>query len=76
MAFSIRNIPNKTQALCEMERVVIPEGQIIILELSAPHPGSMKEIYSFYLNNILPKVATLFTSNPSAYEYLADSIIN
>ena len=76
MAFGIRNIPDKIKALTEMKRVVIPEGQILILELTTPNPGLLKDIYSLYLNGILPKIARLFSSNPAAYEYLADSIIN
>jgi len=76
MAFGIRNIPDKIKALTEMKRVVLPRGQILILELTTPNPGLFKDIYSFYLNGLLPKIARLFTSNPAAYEYLADSIIN
>lgn len=76
MAFGIRNIPDKIKALTEMKRVVLPEGQILILELTTPNPGPFKDIYSFYLNGLLPKIASLFTSNSAAYEYLADSIIN
>ena len=76
MAFGIRNIPDKIKALTEMKRVVIPEGQMLILELTTPNPGLLKDIYSLYLNGILPKIARLFSSNPAAYEYLADSIIN
>jgi len=76
MAFGIRNIPDKVKALNEMKRVVLIDGQILILELTTPEPGFLKNVYSLYLNNILPKLAKRFTANPSAYEYLADSIMN
>ncbi len=76
MAFGIRNIPDKVKALKEMKRVILIEGQILILELTTPDPGFFKNIYSFYLNGLLPKVAKRFTTNPAAYEYLADSIMN
>ena len=76
MAFGIRNIPDKVKALNEMKRVMLPEGQILILELTTPDPGFFKNIYSFYLNKLLPKIAKRFTKNPAAYEYLADSIMN
>ena len=76
MAFGIRNIPDKIKALTEMKRVVMPNGQVLILELTTPDPGFFRSIYSFYLNNFLPKVAKWFTVNPAAYEYLADSIMN
>ncbi len=76
MAFGIRNIPDKVKALNEMKRVVLPDGQILILELTTPDFGIFKSIYSFYLNGLLPKIAKRFTANQSAYEYLADSIMN
>tara|TARA_B100000073_G_scaffold130823_1_gene107200 strand:- start:373 stop:1119 length:747 start_codon:yes stop_codon:yes gene_type:complete len=76
MAFGIRNIPDKVKALTEMKRVILPGGQVLILELTTPDPGFFKNIYSFYLNGLLPRMAKLFTANPAAYEYLADSIMN
>ena len=59
-----------------MKRVILPGGQVLILELTTPDPGFFKNIYSFYLNGLLPRMAKLFTANPAAYEYLADSIMN
>ena len=76
MAFGIRNIPDKVKALTEMKRVALLDGQILILELTTPDPGFFKNVYGFYLNFLLPKIAKIFTSNPAAYEYLADSIMN
>ncbi|MBP1747134.1 MAG: ubiquinone/menaquinone biosynthesis methyltransferase [Deltaproteobacteria bacterium] len=32
--------------------------------------------YNIYLNHILPRLARRFSSNPAAYRYLADSIMN
>ena len=76
IAFGIRNIPDKVKALNELKRVVLVKGQILILELTTPDPGFFRNIYSFYLNGLLPKISRLFTTNPGAYEYLADSIMN
>ena len=76
IAFGIRNIPNKEKALSEMKRIIVPNGQIMVLELTTPEPGFWRSTYSFYLNGVLPKLAKWFTKNPDAYEYLADSIMN
>ena len=76
IAFGIRNIPKKEKALSEMKRIIVPDGQIMVLELTTPEPGFWRSTYSFYLNSVLPKLARCFTKNPAAYEYLADSIIN
>jgi demethylmenaquinone methyltransferase / 2-methoxy-6-polyprenyl-1,4-benzoquinol methylase len=76
MAFGIRNIPDKIKALNEMQRVIVPGGQVVILELTTPEPGFWRRLYNFYLNGLLPRLAKVFSKNPSAYEYLADSIMN
>ncbi|MCP4800865.1 MAG: bifunctional demethylmenaquinone methyltransferase/2-methoxy-6-polyprenyl-1,4-benzoquinol methylase UbiE [bacterium] len=76
ISFGIRNIPDKVKALTEMRRVIAVGGQVMVLELTTPEPGFWRSVYSFYLNGVLPKLARLFTKNPAAYEYLADSIMN
>jgi demethylmenaquinone methyltransferase/2-methoxy-6-polyprenyl-1,4-benzoquinol methylase len=76
MAFGIRNIPDKIRTLKEMGRVVVPGGQVIILEMASPCNWFIKGFYHFYLNRILPRLAKAFSRNPAAYHYLADSIIH
>ena len=76
IAFGIRNIPAKEKALSEMKRIIVPDGQVMVLELTTPETGLLRNIYSFYLNRLLPKLTKWFTKNPAAYEYLADSIMN
>ncbi|MAV15894.1 MAG: hypothetical protein CMG08_03675 [Candidatus Marinimicrobia bacterium] len=76
IAFGIRNIPNREKALLEMKRVVISNGQIIILELTKPKFWLLRWAYFFYLNIIMPFIAKIFTKEPIAYKYLADSIMN
>jgi len=76
IAFGIRNIPDKEKALSEMKRIIVPNGQVMVLELTTPEPGLWRSTYNFYLNGVLPKLAKWFTKNPAAYEYLADSIMN
>ena len=76
IAFGIRNIPDKEKTLTEMRRIIVPNGQVMVLELTTPEPGFWQNTYSFYLNGVLPKLAKWFTKNPAAYEYLADSIMD
>ena len=76
IAFGIRNIPDKEKTLTEMRRIIVPGGQVMILELTTPEPGFWRSTYTFYLKGVLPKLAKWFTKNPAAYEYLADSIMN
>ena len=48
MAFGIRNIPDKIQALTEMRRVVIPEGQILMPGLQ-PQTLEFLEIFITFI---------------------------
>jgi demethylmenaquinone methyltransferase / 2-methoxy-6-polyprenyl-1,4-benzoquinol methylase len=76
MAFGIRNIPQKAQALQEMLRVTVPGGQIMILEMTFIQNRFFKLAYYIYLNFLLPLMAKVFSKNAAAYYYLADSIMN
>ncbi|MFB0507677.1 MAG: bifunctional demethylmenaquinone methyltransferase/2-methoxy-6-polyprenyl-1,4-benzoquinol methylase UbiE [Thermodesulfobacteriota bacterium] len=76
IAFGIRNIPNKIRALREMIRVVVPGGQVMVLEMTLPRNRFIQGIYHIYLNRILPILARAFSPNPAAYDYLADSIMD
>jgi demethylmenaquinone methyltransferase/2-methoxy-6-polyprenyl-1,4-benzoquinol methylase len=76
MAFGIRNIPQKAQALKEMLRVTVPGGQIMILEMTFIQNRFFKLFYYIYLNFLLPVLAKVFSKNAAAYYYLADSIMN
>jgi demethylmenaquinone methyltransferase/2-methoxy-6-polyprenyl-1,4-benzoquinol methylase len=76
IAFGIRNIPNKVRVLKEMKRVLVPGGRVMVLEMTAPRNMHFGRIYRLYLNRILPRIAQLFTQNPAAYYYLADSIMH
>jgi demethylmenaquinone methyltransferase / 2-methoxy-6-polyprenyl-1,4-benzoquinol methylase len=76
MAFGIRNIPKREDALREMLRVTVPGGQIMILEMTFIQNRLFKLFYYIYLNYLLPLMAKIFSKNAAAYYYLADSIMN
>jgi demethylmenaquinone methyltransferase / 2-methoxy-6-polyprenyl-1,4-benzoquinol methylase len=76
IAFGIRNIPDRLKALEEMRRVVVPGGQVMVLEMTFIRRGPLRFPYYCYLNYLLPLMASLVSSNPAAYHYLADSIMN
>ena len=76
IAFGIRNIPDRTRALSEMLRVTVPDGQVMVLEMTFVENRFFKLFYYVYLNYLLPAFAKIFSKNPAAYYYLADSIMN
>lgn len=75
VAFGIRNMPDRQGALREMARVVVPGGQVMVLEMHLPEMPVFREVYRFYLCRILPRLAGTLSGNPEAYQYLAESIV-
>ena len=75
ISFGIRNVNNVELALKEMYRVAKPGGRLVICEFSTPESTWFRKIYQNYLIRALPKVATKLSSNPVAYQYLAESIL-
>ena len=74
ISFGIRNVNNVKQALSEMSRVTKSGGKLVICEFSTPVIPVFKFIYMEYLMKTLPNIAKKTSSNPDAYEYLAESI--
>ncbi len=74
VAFGVRNLARVERGLAEMHRVLRPGGKLLILEFSRPRTPVIKQVYNFYLNRILPKIAGAVSGDPEAYEYLASSI--
>ena len=76
IAFGIRNMPDRFRALREMRRVLVPGGRVCILEMNAPRNRLWRGFFAPYLHCVLPGIARLFSGNPAAYHYLADSILH
>ena len=74
VAFGMRNIPNKPQALREMARVTVPGGRVMILEMTFMPARLFRPLYGVYLKYFLPRLARLFLPDVATYYYLGDSI--
>jgi demethylmenaquinone methyltransferase/2-methoxy-6-polyprenyl-1,4-benzoquinol methylase len=73
IAFGLRNVTDKQQALNEMARVLRPGGHVLVLEFSRP-ARALQPAYDFYSFNILPKLGQLVANDAASYRYLAESI--
>ncbi len=73
-AYGVRNFENLHAGLCEMHRVLKPQGKAVILEFSTPGKFPVKQLYMFYFKRILPAVGRLFSKDNSAYTYLPESV--
>lgn len=74
IAFGLRNIVEKEQALLEMVRVLKPGGKVVVLEFTFPQKGLMRWLYPIYFKKVLPWIGGLISGNRSAYTYLPESV--
>lgn len=74
IAFGIRNIPRRVQAMSEMRRVLVPGGRLYVLEFGSPS-GRLRALYRPYLQELLPRLGGLVSGDPQSYRYLADTIM-
>jgi demethylmenaquinone methyltransferase/2-methoxy-6-polyprenyl-1,4-benzoquinol methylase len=74
ISFGLRNTSDIDVALREMVRVTRPGGRLVVCEFSHPTRRPFRTVYVEYLMRALPAVARRVSSDPAAYEYLAESI--
>ena len=75
ISYGLRNLGSFEKGLAEFHRVLKPNGKLGILEFLHPQSTIIAKLFKFYFNNILPRVASLF-SNSKAYRYLPESVEN
>ena len=73
VAFGLRNMTHKDQAIAEMCRVLKPGGKLLVLEFSKV-AQPLEKAYDFYSFQILPRLGKLVAGDDASYRYLAESI--
>jgi demethylmenaquinone methyltransferase/2-methoxy-6-polyprenyl-1,4-benzoquinol methylase len=73
VAFGMRNLRPRGDALVELARVLRPGGVLSVLEATAPGRGVVGTLHGFWLRHVVPLLGRL-SSDASAYRYLSDSI--
>ncbi|MBV5292807.1 MULTISPECIES: bifunctional demethylmenaquinone methyltransferase/2-methoxy-6-polyprenyl-1,4-benzoquinol methylase UbiE [Curvibacter] len=73
VAFGLRNMTHKDQALAEMNRVLKPRGKLLVLEFSKV-AAPLAKPYDWYSFKILPRLGQMVAGDADSYRYLAESI--
>ena len=73
VAFGLRNMTHKDQALAEMNRVLKPGGKLLVLEFSTV-AEPLRKPYDWYSFKVLPRLGKLVAGDDASYRYLAESI--
>jgi len=74
IAFGLRNVTHKDNAIASMLRVLKPGGRLLILEFSKPSNAVLSDMYDKYSFSALPMMGKLITNDSESYKYLAESI--
>ncbi|MGZ3920922.1 MAG: bifunctional demethylmenaquinone methyltransferase/2-methoxy-6-polyprenyl-1,4-benzoquinol methylase UbiE [Bacteroidia bacterium] len=74
VGFGVRNFQNLEKGLTNLNRILKPGGQIVILEFSYPTNPVIKAGYNFYFSYLTPLIGKIFSKDPRAYSYLMESV--
>ena len=73
VAFGLRNMTHKDKALAEMNRVLKPDGKLLVLEFSKV-AKPLEKAYDWYSFKVLPVLGKIVAGDDASYRYLAESI--
>jgi demethylmenaquinone methyltransferase / 2-methoxy-6-polyprenyl-1,4-benzoquinol methylase len=73
VAFGLRNMTHKEQALAEMARVLREGGRLLVLEFSKV-AAPLQKPYDWYSFKVLPQIGQWVAGDGDSYRYLAESI--
>lgn len=70
ISFGLRNLPDITAAIKEIHRVLVTNGELLIIDLGKP---KMNWLYPLILDKVIPILGKIFHENKYPYQYLVES---
>jgi demethylmenaquinone methyltransferase/2-methoxy-6-polyprenyl-1,4-benzoquinol methylase len=74
IAFGLRNVSRRAEALAEMRRVLRPGGHFLCLEFSHVVLPLLARLYDVYSFQIVPRLGRWVAGDEESYRYLVESI--
>jgi demethylmenaquinone methyltransferase/2-methoxy-6-polyprenyl-1,4-benzoquinol methylase len=74
IAFGIRNVTERAQALTEIHRVLKPGGRFFCMEFSQLTLPWLQGLYDRYSFAVIPRMGKWITGDAASYQYLVESI--
>jgi demethylmenaquinone methyltransferase/2-methoxy-6-polyprenyl-1,4-benzoquinol methylase len=75
IAFGLRNVPRRAEALAEMRRVLRPGGRFLCLEFSPTLTAAvLRPLYEAFSFHVIPRIGEVVAGDAESYRYLVESI--
>lgn len=74
VGYGLRNLSDWEAGLCEMRRVAIPGGRLVVLDFGKPDNVLWRGLYFGYLRLFVPCLGLAFCGSASAYAYILESL--
>jgi demethylmenaquinone methyltransferase/2-methoxy-6-polyprenyl-1,4-benzoquinol methylase len=72
--YGLRNVPDLTEAISEIRRVLVPGGQLLSLDFNRPSNAIVRTVYLAYLTVVGSALGWMLHRDPDTYRYIPASI--
>src|SRR5215470_9147564 len=73
-AFLLRNLEDLEAGLREMQRVTMPGGHVVTLDITRLTVPGWSTVFNVYFHRVVPLIGGLVTGDRAAYTYLPESV--
>jgi demethylmenaquinone methyltransferase/2-methoxy-6-polyprenyl-1,4-benzoquinol methylase len=74
--YGLRNVPDLSQAVSEIRRVLQPGGRLLSLDFNRPTNALVRNVYLAYLTIVGSALGLVLHGDPDTYRYIPESIRN